>query len=376
MNNRIVLFIDSLGSGGAQRQILMLAKQLVRADFDVSLLVYHDIDDLAYMLEPEIKLELIPKNAQALPKFLYRVFQYFRREKPRAIIAYLYGPSLMSRTLGRLAGVSTVITSQRNLDLDKSSIQYILERLTYRLATKIVTNAYATKDQLCDLLPKASEKLEVIHNAVDTGLFSPLSREERSKLRRDRDLADSEFVFLLPGRIEVQKNHLGLIQAALEVADRREFVILFAGNEFDLRIKDRVKTAISGTRLADRVIFLGQQKDMRSVYALADCVILPSLWEGLPNVLIEAMACECPVIASDVADNKIVVPKDCGIVFDLDGPAELTDAMSRLLDMDSSARVEMGLACRKHVEANFSETAFLEKHLKLIGASTPSGSRE
>lgn len=365
-SQRVCLLIDSLGSGGAQRQILILAGQLADSGYQVSLLTYHTAHELDYMLDSRIQFVCISKRATGLCTFVYRFYRQLRRLKPDALIAYLPTPSLLGRTLGRVAGVKTIITSQRNDDLDKSRRRLFLERLTCRFSTAIVSNSRRTAERLESLVPGSCGKLSVIYNAVDHDSFFAVSQAEALSNRAVRGLEASRFVFLLPGRMEPQKGHMILIRAAISLATESEFILVFAGKEIDTKLKSAIVRELEGSPLEGRVEFWGFQRDMRAVYSVADVMVLPSLWEGLPNVVLEAMACECPVIASAVGDNAVLVKPDRGMLVDVNSEKALRGAMVSMLRKAPAELEQMGRRGRIFTKATCSRAAFAQGYVRLL----------
>ena len=365
-NKKVILFIDSLVSGGAQRQILILATELAKTGYAVSLLTYHDINELECTGGLGIKLYCVPKDANSFLTFMWKIYKYFNSVKPVAIIAYLHTPSLLARLLGRLAGVKKIITSERNHDLEKSKKIYLLERLTYRLSTNIVTNSFCVRDRLEQLLPRIERRIEVIYNAVDLNAFSPVSQEMRENTRREFDIGLDQFVFLLPGRLIEQKNHTAMIRAVSMIAGEYSFQVVFVGNELDCKLKQKLLKEIEFYNLESRVQFVGFQQDMRQMYGLADVVVLPSLWEGLPNVVIEAMACNRPIIASNISDNKLIIKRGCGYVVDIDEVSNLSNAMASMLNASGDELLVMGNSCRELIAQQCSLSVFREKYISLI----------
>ncbi len=364
--HKILLFIDSLVSGGAQRQILLLANELAISGYVVTLLTYHDIDDLEYMLNTDIEHVCISKNGRGIIVFLIEIYNFIVKLNPIAIIAYLHTPALITRLIGRFAGVNKIITSERNLDLEILSIRYILERLTYKLSSTIVTNSFSIRDKLINILPCSESKVEVIYNAVDLIEYSPMTPSDKFAIRHSHSISENDFVFMLPGRIVQQKNHLALIQAAKMIAEKYPFILVFVGNEIDQKIKHRLLSEMEGSILKNRVLFLGQQKNMREMYCLADVVVLPSLWEGLPNVIIEAMACERPIIASNVSDNDKIVNNNCGYIVEPDNITNLMEAMVLMLTKNRMNLHEMGNNCRNIISKLCSKKTFTDRYIQII----------
>jgi glycosyltransferase involved in cell wall biosynthesis len=114
-------------------------------------------------------------------------------------------------------------------------------------------------------------------------------------------------------------------------------------------------------RIADRVLFLGERRDVAELYNVCDIKVLASLYEGTANVLLEAMSCGLPVIATKAGDNaRVVVDGDTGLVVGVDDLAGMTERLKRLLT-DTALRERMGCAARARVERQFSIPAMAHR---------------
>lgn len=363
----IVLLIDSLGAGGAQRQMVLLAGQLKKAGYKPTILIYHDILDLLQGVEAgEINLKLIPKSEMSWPKLIWSVIKFLKEIKPYAIISYLHTPNLIARIAGRLSGVKRIITSQRNLDLIHSKKRILLERLTQDLSTLMVTNSEANRDLIIKEFGFDKHKVVTIYNGVDMSFFSQKSAKTRTEIRADWDIEENEFVFLLPGRMEKEKNHMILVEAANIIEKNLRFKCVFVGHEFDQSIKSELSTRIINYGLEDYFLFAGYCNNMPDVYSASEVVVLPSLWEGLPNVVIEALSCERPVIVSDVSDNSVIVSDEVGSVLPVDDAGALADAMTEYINMDREQLKLMGARGRRRTQEFCSLTSFRNQYVKLL----------
>lgn len=326
---KISLLIDALGSGGAQRQLLLLGKVLSERGCKVELFYYHDI--VLYDIEAlGFPCRLIKRKFRA--GVIFYLYKYLRVSRPHALIAYLRGPTLAARMIKLFLPSVRVITSQRNTDLGHSKKGVFLEKMTNRLSTYIVANTNAERELLLSNIGIDERRIRVIYNGFDRSRFFPRPEPERAQIRSEMGVPKEAFCILLPGRIQTQKNHTCLIKAIPPLIEHgADVLVLFVGDTIDHQLHRELEKLIGELSLTGRVQFLGRKSEIEAYYHAADAVVLPSLWEGLPNVLIEAMACGRIVVASDVADNPFIVDNGkTGFIFPSDDHAALAGILIEL----------------------------------------------
>lgn len=365
---KICLFIDSLLSGGAQRQMVELALQLHGTGHDIVFVVYNEGNQLGHHLaESGVPLTLVKKEGKFSVGFLFRLTRFFRKEKPSVVISYLNTPSFWARVAGRISGIPHIITSERNTDIEHSLIRMFLEKLLSPLSTRIVVNAESIKKVLVNRVRLNESKIAVIPNGVNVERYCPVTHQDALAGRAALGIGKSDFVVTLPGRISAQKNHIGLMRSIVELSGHQEIKVLFAGNEFDLKIKDELIRMASNAGLEGSTIFAGRREDMRLIYGLSDVVVLPSLWEGFPNVVLEAMACGVPVIASDISDNRCIVEEGVsGFLYDLRAPQQLTEKLLLCKSMTRDERQAMGRRGRAKMVNDYDVTKLGGRYLELL----------
>jgi glycosyltransferase involved in cell wall biosynthesis len=250
-------------------------------------------------------------------------------------------PSILTRILGRLAGVPVIITSERSLALHRGRFSRWLEPLSRKLSTFVVTNTWAGKESLLRASSVPERKISVIYNGLDGDEFCPAADSARARARSNFDIAADVFAIVLPGRIVWEKNHECLLRAAARADLGTPFSIMFFGQELDTTLKKRLELLAEELRISESVRFCGAVSEMAEVYALADVVVLPSLTEALPNVVIEAMASGRIVAATDISDNRRLMEDGVsGFLFpnnDHDALARVLELISRLPDASRAA---------------------------------------
>ena len=364
----ILLCIDSLVGGGAQRQLVMLACGLKNNGHEIGVLTYSYDEQLkSYLTDNFVPHYVIKKNYKLDFIYLIKLTRFLFVNKPTTVISYLNTSNFWIRIAAKLAGIGKIITSERNIDIDKSFLRIGAERILSKISNHIVVNANSIKH----LLIKngiSESKIEVIYNGVDIELFKRGSERDIFNFRNQYDLDDKDILFTLAGRMTIQKNHEQMIEAFHRIRSLNPNIkLMFVGNEFDVEIKKKLLYLVDKYNLFTSVIFAGQLDDMALVYSATDFLVLPSLWEGLPNVVIEAMSCQCIPIVSDVSDNAVIVDHGVnGYVFEKGNIDALISNLNVALNMQKHERYEMGINASCKIAKTCSYEKCIQKYENLI----------
>jgi glycosyltransferase involved in cell wall biosynthesis len=235
-----------------------------------------------------------------------------------------------------------------------------LRRTILGNAQAIAANSRGLKD----LSEKADPfKVAVIPNGVDIDFFSPAT---------DREARPSPvFKFLFAGRFQEQKGLFFLIRAFSEAVTKmlKPMELHMVG---DGPLAEKLKQQAKELGISEKVIWHGwlDKDGLRNCYRACDCLVNPSLYEGMPNTVLEAMACGLPVIASNVAGNQdVVMNEKNGYLYPVNSCDDLVIHMSRL-GMDYSGIALMQTASRKEAEQHYSWKAVTENYLILLESPT------
>ena len=355
--SKIILFTDSLGAGGAQRQLVGLAVMLHKEGYDVKVCTYHNQDFYKYYLDENGITNVIIPNANNSKIRILAVRRFFLQEKPDWVIAYQETPSLVASINKLLGGKYSLIVSERNT----TQVIGIKERIRfmfYRFANHIVPNSYAQEKFLCEHYPWMSPKLSTITNFVDTNKFSFVEHKKREIPK-----------IVVAATIFESKNALGLIEA-IKIAKERgcKFTVEWYGKIAAYQeYIDKCEKLIDEYKLQSFIKLYDKTKEIQKKYAECDFFCLPSFFEGTPNVICEAISCGCPVICSDVCDNSIYVNEGKnGFLFNPKSPESIANAINRMISLDDKQFTEFSIHSRKIAEEKLSEKTFLNKYLKII----------
>ena len=354
---KILLFTDSLGAGGAQRQLVGLAIFLQEKGYVVKVCTYHNIDFYKSILdEKHVVNELIPGAADGKRR-IWTVRNYFKKECPDCVIAYQETPSLVACVVKLLGLKFRLIVSERNTTQRVGSNERIRFFL-YRWTDAIVPNSYAQSKFLTSHYPWMKSKLTTITNFVDLMCFDFKTKEK-----------SQAHLIVVVASIWPPKNTLGLIQAIKILKDKGHkfhvewYGITEAYSEYITKCKDLiVKLGVE-----DYIQLLPKSKNIQEKYKACDFFCLPSLYEGTPNVICEAMSCGRPVICSSVCDNPVYIAEgENGFLFDPRKTKNIADAIEHALKMTTREYAHFCENSRKKAETLLSKNIFVDKYVKII----------
>lgn len=349
-----MLLISNLEFGGAQRQVVELANHLDPARFEAHVGSLSDYLPLASGLRCPV--HVVQKRFKYDLSVVPRLARLLRRLRVDLVQSYLFDADIAARLAGRLAGAA-VVGAERNTDYTLRPQQRVGYRLTHGLVDLIIANSHAGAAFNQRLLGYDPSFYRVVHNGVDTGRFRP---GDGTPLRAELGVAEDERLVGMFASFKEQKNHPLAFDAArrvLQAFPRARFLfvgdMLWAGLHGSDAYKERMDRLVDDLGIRERCLFVGNRTDVAELYRACDVTVLPSLFEGTPNVVLESLASGVPVVVTDVADNRLIVPDgEVGFVVPLADPERLA---GRLVDLlrDDAARRRLGAAARARAEREF-----------------------
>jgi glycosyltransferase involved in cell wall biosynthesis len=302
------------------------------------------------------------------PVGLARLIRLIKRERPTILHSYRDKANMWARLAALATPVPIVLTSVRNRY--QGPLYGPAEFLLQRVNDRVLTNSRGIEDELVHWSRVSPKKIQVINNFVDLDAFRPPRGDERAAARASFGIADDEIILLLPGRLAMQKHQLGLgvALAALHRAGKlpANVRVLLAGRKRDKIYSRVVPVGMKLLGLADHVTYLEPVKDMLRLYHAADVLVMPSLFEGMPNAVLEAHACGLPAVVSHAANRDgIVIDGQTGFESRTLDPLGLADAIAKMLAMTHEQRVAFGALGRLHVAERFHPDRILEETVAL-----------
>ena len=296
-----------------------------------------------------------------------RLARLLRRERVDVLHTHTaLAANILSRVSGHLAGVAVVshlhIENHFRPNRLVRAVHTFLDNRSARLAARIVAVSESTRAALV-AQGYPAELVEVVHNGIDVALESARSG---AGLRREIDV-DHEALFGEIGRLCDVKGQRELIEAVALVPEAH---VVLVGDDLEQHgvYRARLESLARERGVESRTHFLGYREDAGALLDQLDALVLPSWIEGLPVVVLEAMAHAKPVIATPVGGTaELVVDGVTGLLVPPRDPARLAEAIGQLASDPARARA-MGAAGRERVERDFSEAAMVRRVLEVYDA--------
>ncbi len=293
---------------------------------------------------------------------LREFYRYLRRQKIDLLHTHLYRDAVYGRFLGKLAGVKAVISTLHNSYVWRSRPQLFLDRLTSVWADKVVAVSDAVKRYAREKEHIPAGKLMTIYNGIETSRYR-LPESARRDSRKEFRISEDELVVGSVGHLTRQKGYRYLLEAAPEIIRKYPRVRFLLAGEGEL--EDKLRDQCRQAGIEDRVTFIGYREDIPRVLSAFDIFVLPSLWEGLPVVLIEALAAGLPIVATDVDGNTEVTGREeTGLTVSPRAPGSLSRAILSLL-AQPELREQLGQAGRLRAEKLFDVKIMVQRYEQL-----------
>jgi glycosyltransferase involved in cell wall biosynthesis len=361
---KVFYLINSFALGGAERQMAELVRRLPRDRFEPVLGLLGPENAYAHLLPSDQPRYVLERGM--LPFGLRHLRTWLREEQPDIVHSFMERSNLWNRLLAPGIGRPVVVSSVRSRMMSPG--YRLVEAWLARRADAVVVNSAGTREELVRWQRVPPDKIRIIHNILDFERFQPAEAALREAVRLRLGLGGR--VFFVPGRISVSKHQLGLVMAVGRLKRRGRLppdaMFLLAGRVFDGGVARALPALMRAQGVADRFRYLGPQKDMTELYAASNWVLLPSLYEGLPNAALEAHACARPLLMSHSANlDAIMEPGRTGLEFATGWVEPLAAALEEALAMPAARLEEMGRAGRTRVLARFDPARALQSVIDL-----------
>jgi glycosyltransferase involved in cell wall biosynthesis len=345
---KVLQLIPTLDRSGAEKQMVLLAKGLPRDRFQVEVAVLTRLGPLAAELAAAgIPVVLIGKRFKLDPIALARLTRFLKARSFDVVQTWIFAANTYGRIASRLAGVPVVVVAEMAVDLWKGRTERFLDRRLASWCDRLVGNSHAVVDFYRELgVPE--DRLAMIYSG--TGDEEPPAIDPRA-VRAEFGFESEAPLVLFAGRLAEQKRVDDLLKA-LDLlqhvqADLRALIV------GDGPLRDQLEETALAYHLDGQVRFVGHRDDVPRLLAAADLVVLPSSYEGLPNVVLEAMRFRKPVVATAApGTTEVVVDGQTGLLVPVGNITLLARAIRDIV-RDPVLASRLGAAGRARVEASF-----------------------
>jgi glycosyltransferase involved in cell wall biosynthesis len=347
---RIGYVIGQLTQGGTERQLYELVRAVDRKSFETFVYCLSEktapFGDL--ISKTGAKLRVLRRRCHLDVARMRELASLLRRDRIDIVHSLLFEANAYAWPACFLAGVPHLVTSVRSCNSELDVLRRWVNRLAFRSSDAVICNGEVVRSFLARYFSVPRQKSIVIHNGIDLDQFQKSSAAPTT----NGDPNCDHRVVITVARLVPEKDVNLFIEAAELLSDEYpnvRFVIVGDGP-----CRSELMRCVSESGLDEKISFFGERDDVPQLLANADVFWLTSKWEGLPNVVLEAMACGKPVVARDVgACRELIKHGETGFLVSARDARQFKEYTLNLF-RDPCRRMDMGTAARKLVEDSFS----------------------
>ncbi|RLA56644.1 MAG: hypothetical protein DRR04_13910 [Gammaproteobacteria bacterium] len=375
---RVAQLIESMAVGGAEHLAVKTANYLAAAGHDSHLIVTRGPDVLSAKIRPGVKVHYLHferasiRNPWAfgtsLRKGLKLITEVIDGEQIPVVQTHLPGSNFFGLLLAWKKTCTVLATIHNNQEFyygdADDPILFRLRKQAYRKILDTCQGVVAVSEEVRTSLirdlgagPDAAEKITVVTNAVEIPL--PLDAVRRDAIRDDLGVGPEEILILAAGRFCEQKNFGDLVTAANKLKEKRcPFRLLIAG---DGEQRADLADQVCRLGLEGEIALPGNLTDLDQIMQAADIFVMSSLWEGLPLVLLEAMAAGLPVVSYGIPGIEEVVSNgETGLIVTVGEPVSLAAGLERLVG-DGELQRRLGAAGETRIRTDYGFSEYVDK---------------
>lgn len=312
---RVAQIVGKMNGGGVEAVVMNYYRHIDRSKVQFDFLV-----DLDSTLIPREEIESLGGRVFEIPPYQH-VVEYqrelqrlFKQEGWKIVHSNINALSVFPLRAAKKAGVPVRIAHSHSTSGKGEYAKNALKAVLKTQSNRYPTHRFACSKFAGEWLFGKAAHFEVVYNAIDLDRFC-FNAEARAQARADLGLVGNQFAIGHVGRFTAQKNHAFLIDVFAEVAKRRDDAVLLLVGTGEAGAS--VKALVDERGLTDRVKFLGQRSDVNRLYQAFDAFVLPSLYEGLGLVGVEAQVAGLPCLFSDAITREVdVTGESCFLPID------------------------------------------------------------
>ncbi len=361
---KILYLITGLNIGGAEIVLRDIVQEINADRFQIVVVSLISTGQIGRELRENgfIVLSLDVKMKYD-PRLLIRFLLLLKRERPDILHTHLFHANVLGRIIGKIAGVPIIISTIHN-EYFGGRLRELLLMWTRGLCDMTTVVSKKVSIRMMKLHIVTEKTCRVIHNGILLNSFPLILPHEREKHRLQRNLNLFHPVFVCIGRLTKQKGYEFLLQTIFILKQRIPNLKLLIVGEGEERLS--LEKKIKELQIQDQVELVGSQSIVRDFLAVADIFLLPSIFEGFGIVILEAMACGIPVIASNVgAVNEIIQCEHSGFIVEPNDEYAFMKEIEKVLSLSQEEKIKVVSAARNVVENKFSIEKIAEEYQQL-----------
>lgn len=377
---RVLLLLTQMEAGGAQKAAIKLTKGLETQGYQVTIATMYDKASYVPAYRKEYGVEIVDlqmkdaskqgsllARAAAGCRGLLRLWRLMRREQYDVLLTFTHYSNFLGPAMGWMAGIPVRVSSQRSLLNSYPAWIRGADRIITNspLVDKMTTVSEAVRSYAIQEENIHPSKVVAIHTGIDIQAYQTTDDAlSRSLVRSSLGLDNSHVAVIVIARFHPVKGHAYLLEAIPSILDKAPHCRFLLVGEGPL--EGELLTRIDELKLADKVFILGVRNDVPRLLAASDIMVLPSLEEGLPNVILEGMAAGLPVVATSMGGiPELVIDRTTGILIPPGNAKTLAESTLELVN-DRQLAKEMGIQGQMRVMTTFTASQTTRQYADLF----------
>jgi glycosyltransferase involved in cell wall biosynthesis len=336
-NLHVAFYLPNLNSGGAERVAVRLMNGMAEKNIKIDLLLNVCQGKFLKDINPQIKITSL--GAGRTLKSIIPLISYLKENKPKMIISHLSHINVIMIIAKIFANIDTKsIVVEHNTFTEfqfarmgiriKHQVLKLCMKIFYNFADKVVGVSLGVSKDITKLLNLKQEKITTIYNpVVNQSLIDDAQKEVKHEWIVNKECP----VLLAVGRLTIQKDYYTLLSAVAHLNKKRPLRLIILGTG---ELLEELRDFAKNLNISEMIDLYGFCDNPYAFMSKVDLFVLSSKWEGLPTVLIEAMACGCPVVSTDCPSgpSEILCDGKYGYLVPVEQPILLANAIERTLD--------------------------------------------
>lgn len=351
---KVLHLISTFGSGGAERQLSILAPALAESGVECHIGYCSEGPNLQSLLESNVHLHQFRVAGNHDPKLFWQIWSLIRTIKPDVIQTWLLQMDVVGGGAALLAGVPCILSersSERNYPAGwKARLRIAIGKRAYCVVANSQGGVEYWRNQSTEL------PINLVRNCI-----AVRGNECISEISILRDKIKGLPTILFAGRFSHEKNVFVMIQALIETLDviPTAIALVFGEGVYEADLRRSVEKA----GLSERIHFMGYSNELSSWMTLANVCVSTSWFEGNPNVVLESAASGCPLVISDIPAHREIFDENSVNFAKPDSPGEFASALVSKLHDNSSAKTKAARA--QNIVAGFSQEQIVASYLSI-----------
>ncbi|MGE5626550.1 MAG: glycosyltransferase family 4 protein [Solirubrobacterales bacterium] len=369
MAKKVAQLVTLSEMGGAQKHVILLSRELKNQGYDVTVFTSEGGKLISKVEECGIKVELVPDMVREINplkdiKAVMYLYKLFKQEKFDIVHCHSSKAGILGRTAAKLAGIKRIIYTAHGFVFNepmsslKRFIYVNIERMGSVFGSKTIAVSKRDCDSAVEKKVTSEKKLVYIPNAIpeiDKDLLG-----NPSELKAELNIKEDEFVLGTISNFYDTKGHVYLIEAVKKLyGEGYKFKTIFAG------AGPKMDEMMELSKSYEHIVFLGYREDNYQIMNILDLFVLPSIKEGMPYVILEAMSLGKPVLCTKVgALTDMISDGENGYIVEPGDSNKIYDKIKWIIENKSKIESVGGLG-KMYVDKNFSMKAFTEAVIKV-----------